>query len=52
VLSFGEKRRKGARRASPKPKVYSIGLAFADQGAIECMVGFRIDRHTIKVGFL
>ena len=28
------------------------GFAFASQGAIECIVRFRIDSHTIKRGAL
>lgn len=36
------------KETKPKEKVYLIGFCFFGQGAIECMVKFRIDSHTIK----
>ena len=49
VLTHGEKKE---MKTSPKAKVYARGFHFTNRDAIECMVGFRIDSHTIKRGTL
>ena len=35
-----------------KAKVYARPFCFASQYTIECVIGFRIDGHTIKRGAL
>ena len=35
-----------------KAKVYAWAFCFANQDAIECVIGFRIDSRTIKRGTL
>ena len=35
-----------------KTKVYARAFCFANQYPIECVIGFRIDGHTIKRGAL
>ena len=49
VLTHGEKKE---MKTSPKAKLYARGLHFTDRDAIDCMVEFRIDSHTIKRGTL
>ena len=39
-------------RTRLKAKVYARGFHFAVRDIIECVVGFRIDRHNIKRGTL
>lgn len=34
-------------KTSPKAKVYVTGFVFAGRDTMECVVGFRIDNHTI-----
>jgi hypothetical protein len=49
VLNIGKKEE---MKTSPKAKIYAWGFYFTSQGAIECMVRFKIDSRTIRLSLL